>query len=379
MLPANQRLGLVDGARGQFDNGLVHQIKLLLYQCGAQVSGQAHAGECGLLQGRGKKAEAVAPRAFGHIQGLVGVFEQVFNFGGIGRVHADADAGRHKHLLGAQLKHTAQRPQHFLQNALQVAAAGQFGQDHRELVTAHAGHRVRCAHTGLNAPPSFYQQHVAAVMAQGVVDLFEVVQVDEQDGQLLLVTFAALDLLLQPVAHHPAVGQAGERVIEGLLANQCLGSLAIRNVGERANHAQRFTASVAADHHASAQHPLPAAILAQNAALALVHRRPTFKVVQPGLVELIQIIRMGAVVKFVGAAKQVATTITKHLQQPLGEKFGALLDVPVPYAVATALECQLPARLAFARGGLGQSQLGDVLQHRGAPERPALVPIGGAF
>jgi hypothetical protein len=43
-------------------------------------------------------------------------------------------------------------------------------------------------------------------MAERVVDLLEVVQVDEQDDQLRVVAFAFLDLLLQPVAQHAAVG-----------------------------------------------------------------------------------------------------------------------------------------------------------------------------
>jgi hypothetical protein len=96
--------------------------------------------------------------------------------------------------------------QHFLQDAFQMAAAGKLGQYHRELVATHARHRVGRAHAGLYAPPGLYQQQVAAVMAECVVDFLEMVQVDEQDGQLRVVAFAFLDLLLQPVAQHAAVG-----------------------------------------------------------------------------------------------------------------------------------------------------------------------------
>ena len=117
MVPADQRLGLVDGAGGQFHNGLVIDLELLLHQCRTQVVGQAHAGLRGLLQRGGEETKAVAPGTLGHIQGLVGVLQQVLDFSRIRRVHGDADAGRDKHLFGAKLKDLAQRAQHFLQDA----------------------------------------------------------------------------------------------------------------------------------------------------------------------------------------------------------------------------------------------------------------------
>ena len=115
VLPANQCFGLVHGTGRQFDNGLVNHPELLLAQTGAQVRGQAHAGLRGLLQRGREKAEAVAPLALGHIQGLVGVAKQVFHLQAVPRVQGDADAGRDKHLLGSQLKHGRQGVQQRLQ------------------------------------------------------------------------------------------------------------------------------------------------------------------------------------------------------------------------------------------------------------------------
>ena len=195
-----------------------------------------------------------------------------------------------------------------------MAAAGQLGQDHGELVTPHSCHRIGRTHTGLYTPPGLHQQQVTTVVTQRVIDFLEVVQVDEQDGQLLLVAFALLDLLLQSVAQHAAVGQAGQRIVKGLLAYQCLGLFAAGDVGEGADHAQRFAFNIAADDHAAAQHPFPRAVFAQDAALALVAGRAAFKMVQPRLVQLLHVIRVGTVVKLFGAVVEVDITKAAHLQ-----------------------------------------------------------------
>ena len=54
---------------------------------------------------------------------------------------------------------------------------------HRKFVTAQAGHRVDRTDAVLQAPRDLLQQQVAHVMALGVVDAFEVVQVQQDQGQ----------------------------------------------------------------------------------------------------------------------------------------------------------------------------------------------------
>ena len=79
-----------------------------------------------------------------------------------------------------------------------VGLAGGFGRhgtqalhDHDELVTAPARQGVVLAQTGLQAGGHVLQQQVAHVMAQGVVECFEIVKVDEQQGALTLIARAA--------------------------------------------------------------------------------------------------------------------------------------------------------------------------------------------
>jgi hypothetical protein len=74
------------------------------------------------------------------------------------------------------------------------------------------------------------QQLVAGMVAERVVDVLEAVQVDQDDrsGRSSLV---ALDGMLRPLAEPLAVGQPGQRVVQGLVL--VLGGVAAQAAGRR--------------------------------------------------------------------------------------------------------------------------------------------------
>ena len=59
------------------------------------------------------------------------------------------------------------------------------------------------------------QQLVTDLVAEGVVERLEVVQVDQQQGTFPAGARTGDHGLLQPVHKQPAVGQEGERVVKG--------------------------------------------------------------------------------------------------------------------------------------------------------------------
>src|SRR5664280_987455 len=61
------------------------------------------------------------------------------------------------------------------------------------------------------------EQLVTGRVAERVVDEFEVVQVEAEHGQRAQVAALQLDGVLEPVAEQRPVGEAGERVVEGLM------------------------------------------------------------------------------------------------------------------------------------------------------------------
>jgi hypothetical protein len=81
-----------------------------------------------------------------------------------------------------------------LGDALDGRPLGQAGQQHGELVAALAGHGVGFAHAGDDAPGRLDQQAVAGLVAEGVVDFLEAVEVDEQHGHAVVVRWARLSV-----------------------------------------------------------------------------------------------------------------------------------------------------------------------------------------
>ena len=215
-------------------------------------------------------------------------------------------------------------------------------------------------HAAAQAPGGFHQECIAVVVAQGVVHLFEVVQVHEQHRELFAVAPVALDFLFDAVAQHAPVGQAGERVKVGVLADLRLGLLAGGDVGVGAQHAQGFAVGVPADHHAPGHDPFPAAVFAAHPVLVVVSGREAVKVRLPVVEHLRHVFRVGAAVQRVRVLLQLFLGVAIHLYQALGQEFPLVLDVPVPHPIAGALQGQLPALFAGVEQCFGLLALVDI-------------------
>ena len=82
-----------------------------------------------------------------------------------------------------------------------------------ELIATHARDRVRLANQAPQAIGRHAQQLVADRVAEGVVDMLEMVEVEDVRGDRLALLEAGQGLL-QPFVQQHAVGQAGERVVQ---------------------------------------------------------------------------------------------------------------------------------------------------------------------
>lgn len=74
------------------------------------------------------------------------------------------------------------------------------------------------------------QKLVAQFVAKGIVECLEVVQVDEQQCAVLLAAGRGSKCLFQSVEQQPAVGQAGQRVVESQAVDLVLRRLARTDV-----------------------------------------------------------------------------------------------------------------------------------------------------
>ena len=117
--------------------------------------------------------------------------------------------------------------------AKSTAASGSPHVDHEhgELVPAQPGHGVARPHDRGEQPAGPHQHAVADVVAQCVVDGLEPVQVAEAQGDGLARALGRGQRLLHPVVEEGPVGQTGELVVEGQVAQVGLEGLALAQRG----------------------------------------------------------------------------------------------------------------------------------------------------
>ena len=97
--------------------------------------------------------------------------------------------------------------------------------EHGELVAAQPGHRVGRRRAGPQPVAHLPEQRVAGGVPERVVDHLELVQVDEQQAERAALVPVHVGGVREPVAEQGPVGQAGERVVEGLVGQLLLAAL----------------------------------------------------------------------------------------------------------------------------------------------------------
>ena len=90
-----------------------------------------------------------------------------------------------------------------------------FLKQHDEFIPSLPAHRVRCAYLHLEAFCDGLKQFVADQMSQGIVDVLEAIQIQENHRDEGFVTLRQGDGLTEPVIEEQSIGQTGERVMLG--------------------------------------------------------------------------------------------------------------------------------------------------------------------
>jgi hypothetical protein len=127
-------------------------------------------------------------------------------------IQRNADAGLH---VQAQSLQHERPPEGVLQlpdDHHGTLGGGDRGQQDGELVAAEPGDGVDRPQRATQPFADLHQQLVAVVVAEGVVDLFEAVQVDQQQGGGTPFPVGLPARLVDAVAQQGAVGQAGQRI-----------------------------------------------------------------------------------------------------------------------------------------------------------------------
>ena len=170
----------------------------------------------------------VVDRVAGRVRGLglvhrqVRVAEQLLGRAGLGRGSCgDPDAGRDVDLLRAELEGKEQGRLDALGEGRRVRSVRRVLDQDRELVPAEPGHGVAGAYLSAKAAGHLHEELVPAAVSQGVVDLLEPVEVEEQHGDAV-VRAPSREGVSEPVPEESPVGQPRQRVVERLVQELCL-------------------------------------------------------------------------------------------------------------------------------------------------------------
>ena len=216
--PAQQSLGtnhLVTGS----DLGLVVQPELAGREALAYVGLQRGPRVHRRLHGGIEKPERVAPGGLGLVHRHVGALENFLHAAGIDAEQRDPDAGAAAVLAPRDIVGLTQQAQDFFRHGLGVRRGGGRGithvvDHHHEFVATQPRDGVRVAHKGAEPPRHLLQQQVPLVVAHGVVEGLEVVQVDQQQRAVVAAAAGGQQRMLEPVLQQAPVGQVGQRVVK---------------------------------------------------------------------------------------------------------------------------------------------------------------------
>ena len=147
-----------------------------------------------------------------------------------GERHADARPDAHLHAVERERR--VERLDQRAGQPLDLADRGDALEQHGELIAAEARHGVRGARRLDDALRDRLQQAVAGVVAERIVDVLEVVEVEEHDRDEALAALRQGERVLHAVAEQVAVRQQRQRIVEGELAQLLLERLALADVAE---------------------------------------------------------------------------------------------------------------------------------------------------
>src|SRR6185437_702856 len=189
-MPAKERLGSTQLEIANVDHRLVVDLELAVLQRPVQIDSHLEALVDGRLHLGEEESAAVLSLRFRLVEGDVRVSQKITGVADVSR--RDSDRCGHGQAPAFELEGSGpnQLEKAFGQ-ALWVGEDGGSVNQDDELIAADPPDRVRHRETRCEANRNRLEQLVAHDVPEGVIDLFEVVEVQEQESRLLS-TFARL-------------------------------------------------------------------------------------------------------------------------------------------------------------------------------------------
>ena len=237
MVPTDERLQADEVPGAHLDDRLVLEEEPLRVERVLQRRAQRAAACHRLFHAPLEDLDEAIAAGLGHIHGRVGVAQHLVRRLGCVPGHPDgsgrdADAGGERRHADGELERLGQCHQDAARDRLGTNAVGVLQQE-RELVAAQPARGVLGAQDAGEALGDEAQQLVTGGMAERVVDVLEVVEIHEQ-GRDPAGAVAPDQRVREPIDEQDAVRQAGQRVVQRLVAQLVLEVLPVADVDEDA-------------------------------------------------------------------------------------------------------------------------------------------------
>src|SRR5437763_1836715 len=202
MAPAQQRLAARHLVAPEIDHRLVVDLEGAIDKRLTQIPLQRKPclGMC--VHCRLEKAIGSAAVGLGAVHRQIGILDQLIEIGAILRRQSNADAGVGHELVAEALIGLTDRLMNARHEFYDVAGIFDIGLDHRELIAAKPGDMVGISDAIPDAPRHGFQQLIADMMSERVVDALELVDIDVKQRELLAAA-GSLQFLFDSFARQP--------------------------------------------------------------------------------------------------------------------------------------------------------------------------------
>ncbi len=217
--PAHERFEAREAAVVQAHDGLVLDAEFFVLDRGAQIAGERETARGLVMHVMVEEGVPAAAERLRVVHRGVGVAQHLFD-ALLGRLdHRDPDRRRRVHRAAFHQHRGDERVLDRLDRVLDLAQIAPVREEQRELVAADARDEVVRADGRAHALADRHEQRVARHVAERVVDRLELVEVDEEHGvDAVGIRARVLQRGGETFLEERPVGQAGQRVVRGLVA-----------------------------------------------------------------------------------------------------------------------------------------------------------------
>ena len=244
MVPPDQRLETDNPAGRELDLRLVIELELVALQRMPQIAFRGDAFPNLPVELGDVKAVLVAPLVLGAIEREVGLRHHVVGVLDLLGIGDDADARRRVHLIAVEHEWSGKLPAKLGGQDFGALGASDLALQHGELVAAEARHEVRLAHAILDPARCRLQQGIPYGMSERVVDVLEVVEIEIEDGEIVMAALDAGEFESEALQKARTVCQPGQ----GIGARQSLDllhrPLLVRDVAEEPDAPEIFAPGI---------------------------------------------------------------------------------------------------------------------------------------